>query len=286
MSNEMMEFRITSDLNTLRGQVISANFDEVRQWLDTNLEPYRQLAVTEDSMAQAKSYRATIRKVADRIDACRKEAKAAALAPYMPFEEKCKALTAMCAEAANSIDEQVKAIEGADREAKMAELKAYFEENATEVSDYLKWEDIINPSWGNKGYALSTAKQDIAEAISNAAGDIAAIREFGDLDVAYLLQVYAETHSLGAVMQKQSALNAERKRESMRKLEELRQKEMEDAVRAEDEFPEEEVKTPVEPFFPQDDTLVTVAFKVICTKEQLKALGQYMRDNGIRYGRP
>ena len=75
-----MEFRITSDLNAVRNQIIDANFAECQAWLEENLAPYRGMVVTEEAIGAAKKYRANIRSLAGRIDEYRKMAKAAALA--------------------------------------------------------------------------------------------------------------------------------------------------------------------------------------------------------------
>ena len=70
-----MDFKITTDLATLRDQQIEANFTEVAAWLDAELKPYIGLVVTEDAIPTAKAYRASLRKVRERIDDYRKEAK-------------------------------------------------------------------------------------------------------------------------------------------------------------------------------------------------------------------
>lgn len=285
MSGEMTEFRITSDLSALRGQVIEANFAEVREWLDTNLAPYRDMAVTQDTISTAKAYRASIRKVRDRIDESRKEAKAAALAAYNAFETKCKELTGLCDEAANAIDTQVKAIEQAERDAKLAEIRAAYDELAVgEMADYCPWGRVYNPKWENKGITAEAAVQEIAHAMADTVNDLNTVRQMGGDDTTYLLDVYKQTHDLSAVVRKASELKTMREREAARK----REAEEADA-RAKERFEQAAATAhaPVveAPADPKDEPLVTVSFKVTCTKSQLTALGQYMKANGIKYGR-
>jgi gas vesicle protein len=277
MSSEMTEFRITSDLSALRGQVIEANFAEVREWLDTNLAPYREMAVTPDTMSTAKQYRANIRKVRDRIDESRKEAKNAALAAYSAFESKCKELTGLCDDAANAIDSQVKELEEAEKQEKIQSLRnVYLELADDEIESYCPWGCINNPKWANKGYSADAAAEEIRTAIENTRDDIATIRSMGGDDTHYLLDVYRQTRNISAVVRKASELKTMRQREEARAKEEAER--MEHAAQA--------AHAPViEETPPAQEKLFTVSFKVTCTKEQLSALGEYMKRNGIKYGR-
>ncbi len=291
MSGEMTEFRITSDLAAIRQQVITANFEEVRSWLDENLEPYRNLAVTADGISTAKAYRANIRKVRDRIDGCRKEAKAAALAAYAPFEERCKELTGLCEEAANALDVQIKDFEQREAEAKIARIHEEYDNLADEeIREYLPWGCVNNPKWGNKGYSFDDAVDEIAAAIQRVKNDIIAIRENGGEDTAYLLDFYKQHRDLSATIRKASELMTMRKREEQREREEAerraaREREAIAETKNEIEVEDHAVAIPPKPEAVAQSELVTIDFRVTCTKKQLTALGEYMKENGIKYGR-
>lgn len=293
MSGAMTEFKITSDLSSLRQQVIEANFEEVRGWLEENLAPYRDMAVTPDGLAAAKAYRASIRKVKDRIEQSRKEAKAAALEAYSAFEVKCKELTGLCDEAANNIDAQVKAFEDAEKREKIAALRADYDSHITEeLKAFCPWERVLNPKWENKGYSIDLAKEEIYEQITGTERDLSAIREMGGEDTPYLLDVYKQTHDLSAVVRKASDLQTMREREAARKLEAEAQKSstVMDAVKVAAASRVAEIirnsgNAQAAPEEPKQEPLVTVDFRVQCTKSQLAALGQYMKQNGIKYGR-
>lgn len=317
MSEAMTEFRITSDLSALRGQVIEANFEEVHAWLDENLAPYREMAVTPDTVATAKTYRASIRKVKDRIDQSRKEAKAAALSAYNEFEAKCKALTGLCDEAANAIDGQVKALEEADAKKKLDALRAEYDaQTDDEIEHYLPWGIVNNPKWANKTYSFDQASAEIAEAIEGTRNDLETIRSMGGDDTPYLLDVYRQTRNLSAVIRKASELKTMRQREEQRAREEAERRAAQEkerlslsqavtvaaAERVAEIIAGERIATgaerprnddaedgPPRASAPTEDggdvcePTVSVAFRVVCTKQQLMALGQYMKENGIYY---
>jgi len=213
----MIEFRITSDLQELRKQSISANFDETKAWLPENLEPLRTMAVTPESMSQCKQYRASIRKVRDRIDESRKLAKAAAMEAYSDFEAKCKELTALCDEAANALDVQIKAMENAVKEEKRLRLMDYFAKTVGDMAEWITFDDCFNPKWLNATYAESTAQADMCAAIDRCRADLNAIRALGSEFETELLAEYRTTRNIGAVLMKNNTLTQLKAEEDERK---------------------------------------------------------------------
>lgn len=284
-----MDFEITTNLDTIRNQAISANFAAVDAWLTEELKPYNSMAVTEDMIPTAKTYRANLRKVKDRIEAFRKEAKNAALAPYNKFEADCKILTGKIDAAVENIDSQVKEHERREAEAKLAEIKAVYDsDEREEARAYCPWERILNPKWANKGYNIDDAKEEVAAALFYTANDLESIRDMGGDNTPYLLDVYKTTHDLNTVIRKSIEIQAAKEREGRLKQEEAERRE---TLRreAEERRAADEEKPKIEPQITSASAttgnLVTVDFRVVCTNEQLANLGKYMRDNGIKYGR-
>lgn len=213
----MIEFRITSDLQELRKQSISANFDETKAWLTENLEPLRTMAVTPESMSQSKQYRAAIRRVRDRIDESRKLAKAAAMEAYSDFEAKCKELTALCDEAANALDVQIKAMENAVKEEKRLRLMDYFAKTVGDMAEWITFDACFNPKWLNATYAENTAQADMCAAIDRCRADLNAIRALGSEFETELLAEYRTSRNIGTVLMKNSTLTRLKAEENERK---------------------------------------------------------------------
>ena len=281
MAHEMTEFKITSDLSAVKQQIISANFDEVKAWLQENLAPYVDMVVQEDDIPAAKTYRANIRKVRDRIDECRKEAKNAALAPYIDFENKSKVLTSLCDSAAGALDIQIKGFEEKEADAKIAALKAFYDESMMKqtplVLDCLPWERVNNPKWRNKTFSADAAQKEIADAIEHTVTDIYAIGEMGARDPAYLLDYYKQTHDLAKVLAKATEL------EHIRNIEQTPQPTKSyaddglDAVRYAEAAKEEAEKL--------GDAIRQMDFRVWASDSQLRELAAFLRAKGIKYGR-
>ena len=211
------EFRITTDLAPLRQFQIEANFEETKAWLTENLEPLRTMAVTPESMSQCKQYRASIRKVSARIDESRKMAKAAAQEAYSSFETKCRELTALCEEAANALDVQIKAMEEAAKQEKKDRLAAYFAQVVGDMAEWLTFDDCFNLKWLNATYTESTAQMDICAAIDRCRADLNAIRALHSEFETTLLDEYTRTRNISAVLVKNETLTRMKAAEEERK---------------------------------------------------------------------
>lgn len=309
----MIEFCITSDLQELRKQSISANFDETKAWLTENLEPLRTMAVTPESTAQAKQYRAAVRKIRDRIDESRKMAKAAALEAYSGFETKCRELTALCEEAAGALDVQIKAMEEAAKQEKKDRLATYFAQVVGDMTEWLTFDDCFNPKWLNATYTESTAQMDICAAIDRCRADLNAIRALHSEFETTLLDEYTRTRNISAVLVKNEtlgrmkAVEEERKRKEAEAaakyaaaLEETKRVADETMRQAEQKASETgrsvvetlgELSKPVNELVDEDghempaaqDPEYKVDFRVFGTARQLDGLKAYMQKNGIRF---
>jgi PHD/YefM family antitoxin component YafN of YafNO toxin-antitoxin module len=281
-----IEFQVSQDaLAVVKNTVIEANFAECEAALTEMMEPYKTMVVTEDGIAAAKNDRASIRKVAGRIDEMRKTVKKAYSEPLKAFEDKCKALIGICDEGSANLDGQIKAFEERERAEKIDILHQFYLENTDEDERaFCPWEWVAKKEWGNKTYSIDAAEEEILDAVCKMRSDLNVVREYGEGDTPYLLDIYKQTHELSAVVRKASELKTMREREAARKLEAE-----EAAARAKERF-EQTTTTAHTPVVeshddPQDEPLVTVSFKVTCTKAQLTALGDYMKRNGIKYGR-
>lgn len=309
----MIEFRITSDLQELRKQAIEANFEETKVWLTENLEPLRTMAVTPESTAQAKQYRAAVRKIRDRIDESRKMAKAAALEAYSSFETKCRELTALCEEAANALDVQIKAMEEAAKQEKKNRLAEYFAQVVGDMAEWLTFDNCFNPKWLNATYAESTAQMDINAAIDRCRADLNAIRALHSEFETTLLDEYTRTRNISAVLVKNETLGRMKAAEEERKRKEAEaaakyEAALEESKRVADETMRQaeqkasetgrsvvetlgELSKPVNDLVDEDghempavqDPEYKVDFRVFGTARQLDGLKAYMQKNGIRF---
>ena len=203
-----MEFTVTTDLSKLQPQVIEANFEETRKWLENALAPFSAMVVSENEIADAKKKRAEINKVKTALDEKRKSVKRQWVAPYLTWEKKVNELIALCDTAANNIDEQVKGFENSAKEQKKAELESFFKENASsaDVDFYITFEQIFNPKWLNSTVKIETAKEEIDKIIQETVDDLVTIADLESDFAEELFLVYKETHDIKKVLAKNKAL--------------------------------------------------------------------------------
>lgn len=290
-------FEVRQDaLDLVRRADIQANFDECKAALTEMMQPYKTLIVSEDTLPQAKADRARIRKVAARIDEARKEVKRIYTEPLAIFEGKCKELTAICSEADQNIDKQVKEFDQKRKDAKVEELRAYFFEHVGDAADYLSFPQIFNSRWENATYAIEAAKADIMREITSCVSAVNAIRTLHSPFETTLLDLYRQHHDLAECMNKHEQLTALREMEEKRRAQMEAQRAAAAAQRAAQppmptnepepapqiDVPEEETP-PVEPEVAEP--IYVVDFRVYVTKAQGMALKAFFKENGIKFGR-
>lgn len=298
-------------LDVVRNTSIDANFAECEAALNEMLAPYKSMIVTDDAIAVAKADRARIRKVASRIDDARKEVKRVYSEPLKAFEEKCKRLTAICAEADTNLDGQIKGFEEKRKAEKIDGLRQYFHENVGEASDYIHFDAIYNKRWENVTYPEEQAHIDIQKEIAGCISAVNAIRSLHSPFETALLDYYRQTRDLAAVLAKNEqyiraqeieerrkadaaarAAQEEAERQARAEAERQRQEEMAEKMRAARDAlaaAQEPVQKPAEEEpaapEPEEEPTYTLDFRVMATKAQLAMLKDFLVSNGIKYGR-
>ncbi len=194
-----MEFQIITDLSALP-QTIDFNFEAMKAELDTKLEHYRNLVVTEDSIKGAKEDRAALNKLSAAIDARRKEIKAQCLAPYSDFEVKCKELTGMIGQASRSIDQQVKAFEEQEKQEKRQAIEAVYPELAGKLSQFIPFSKLMDQKWLNKTVSVNSAITALSGRVDSIRRDIDTICNMHLTHEVPVLARYYETLDLSAAM--------------------------------------------------------------------------------------
>ena len=194
-------------LETVNGLQISANFEEMKVALTELVEPYKNMVVSEEDVASAKTDRAKIRKLITNIDDRRKMVKKIYTAPLVAFEDKCKELTAICAEGATNLDDQIKEYEGKAKREKMQKLTEYFDSH-NEYPQYISIENVANPKWVNVTYPFETAQLEIDNALLRVKEEVSAIKGLNSKYEDRLFEVYAQTHNITAVLKQKAEFEA------------------------------------------------------------------------------
>lgn len=298
-------------LDLVRNTPIEANFEEMKAALTELTAPYKNMVVTEDGIANAKADRAKIRKAEVGIDEYRKRIKKLYTEPLNTFEAKCKELTAICKESSDNLDMQIKQFDEKKRQAKLDALKTYYDQHEKKYPDYMSYERVFNPRWGNATYKLEDAKEEISAYINSVDVNVAYVRSLNDEFEPFMLDGLKQGKTINEVMgdtlrlrqqkeyqeKKQREAEERAKREAeiqARAIEQLKAqqeadrqkyapvpdvdngKEIRHAVVEPDVIKPQEGKVDVE--------MHTVRIWVQGTKEQLAELSDLMKLAGVTYG--
>lgn len=264
-----------TDVASVAPRELLFNYDELKAELAVRLSEYQGLAVTPETMPDARKARAMLNRLCDTLDDYRISVKKQIMRQYdEDFAPKVNELKEMAKEASYNIAVQIKAIESEERQEKLARLEAHYREipDCDEAREYLTWERVQNHRWGNRTFPEDEAKTEIELALARVKTDLEAIRGIGR-NTPFLLVCYRENGcDLTATMKKarelQEAEEAENRRRSVE-------------AGVDDGLKQAAANRPAQD---AEDTLYYMDFRVHATDAQLQMLRRFLRANGIEYG--
>lgn len=248
----------------------------------------------------AKSDRAELNKLKTAIETERKRIKKMCMDPYTAFEGQVKEVLKPLDEAIASIDRQLKEADELYKEEKAKEIQRIFE--AQGFQDFVTLEMIWNEKWLNKTYSLQQIKSDMDGRMYSIGRDVLAISKLEEYKFE-AKDYYKRTLDLSGALQeaqrlvdiqrrKEAAAAAEVERKRREEEERLKREELENLHAKEIARKAQEVKPEVSSSpaaagsdaEPQEE-IYQVDFRVWGTKEQMGLLAQFLKDNGIKYGK-
>lgn len=249
------------------------NYEELMAFARESIAPYEGMLVTEDQVGAAKDIVARMRKVAKAASDLRIRTEREHAAKIALTVKQLKDIATTFTDAAGKIDDQVKTITNAQKQAKREELIAYFQSIVGEAEPYVEFTDIEDEKWMNATVKVETAKLQIAEAVASFKE---AVRTLEGLDCdpaikASVLREFKRSKSLTSAIQLKEALEkatAEQKRKQ--------EAAQETTKTLTPEPPKEE---------PQSEELWEITFVVSGTKQQFMALKEFLIQNGMKYRR-
>ncbi len=285
----MTQFEIIMRTDTPELPAEIGNFTEVKAAITEALQQYdTDTIVTAESVKDAEKTRAHLRKVKDQIETYRKDAKAAYLEKFNRLEAQCKELSGLIEKPIAAIDGKIKDYENAETEKKWRELEVFFA--GIGAPAWLSLADVVNPKWKNKTAALDKLRQEISSAVCQAEDDYTELQNLYGASPLWTAiserfmrcKDKSQTLVYAAQLERQQAEEQKRAEEIQRQREAA-----EKAICAED-VPQA-VTVPNEPqnatqrTTSADTPMISGTFRVTGTKEQIKALAAFLKQNGIRF---
>lgn len=270
------------------------NLAALKAELTPKLEKYNNLVVTADSIKAAKADKAALNKLRAAIEDQRKAIKRQYLEPYNILESQCKEVVALIDAPIQAIDKQIKAFDEIEEQEKYTELQEAFVN--LDPPDWIELADVLNPKWKNKTAKTDALISEIEQAVKELTSGLEKVKAtYGEEPfLLSVLEFYKEHKDFSKTAVYAAQLNTAYKREQEAKLK--AQKLAEEAAQRESFQNEPQQPAPVsnesiqvEPQKEQEtqsekpQKLFKGKFEVEGTAEQIKALGQYMKTNNIKF---
>ena len=263
---------------------ITWNYLEVKQWVEDGLQAYKGRVYGNDMITEAKKDRANLNKLAQAIDAKRREMKALYLSPYEQFEAEAKELVNMIKTVSAEIDAQVKAYEDFRKQEKQQFIvEQIYKPLIGNLAELVPYERLHNPKWLNVTTSVNEVSDELARMVEKIESGLKAVDKLNlEADVAERVKsVFLQNFDLAAAIAEKERIEAERER--LARYQVAQQAQVAEATPQAistppvEEQPTQSTQCPV-----AEEKLLTVAFRICVTKAQLDGLGAYMRANGIK----
>lgn len=271
---------------------LTTNAKQIRDMVKNALPMYDISNYNDDNIEQAKKDKAALNKAAKSMNAKRLEFEKEFMKPFSEFKEVVSETVQLISECSLKIDNVVKQNEQAYKDTKKAAIIDYFEANNANLVDFNK---IFKEAWLNKTVKEKNVFTDIDNILAGIESDIQTIESMPE-DADVLRTYYLDTLNINNTIQYGSRLKEQRERaktaeEARKKAEEERLK-MQEERKAQAENQKQPTSTDLFPGCreaglnedPQQEVeILTRAFKVTTTRENIIALGDFMNERGIDF---
>lgn len=274
---------------------IQWNYEEVKAWVASRVEEYKNIAYTEDAVKNMKQDRAELNKAKTAIENERKRIKKLCMEPYERFERQVKEVTGLIDEPIGLIDGQLKDIEDKRKQQKQKDIEELFK--TIGFQDFIVLERIMDPKWLNATVSLGKIEEQMKNILFKVGTEVATISSLPEFNFEALEiykrtldlnQAIAEGQRLAEIQKKKQQYEEEQKRIAAEKARQEAEQKM--AVKhvvgtmAVENVPVVEENVETEEKTTQAD-LIQMDFRVWATREQLLGLREYLIGHQIKFGK-
>lgn len=196
------------------------NEAEVQQNLTEMLATYTGRVYTPDTIKDAKADRAAVNKLDKQLSDAARSAKAFYMKPLEEFLQSAKQMQGQCKAVSGAIDQQVKAVEEAERQDKQDALRAVYADCIGELRELIPFDRLLVPQWLNKTYDLAKASRELRKSVETRREELRLIRENCGEDTEACTTEYLRELNLNAALvehsRRQNARDAQRRAEAER----------------------------------------------------------------------
>ena len=283
------------DLKVIRQEqpVIEINFEEIKTNLKESVQEYSSLVVTDDTLPICKTKQKELAGIRIKIDNYRKEVKKAMSKPIDEFEAKCKQLISLVEEAEKPLKEGIQVFDDKKREEKrqiaLNIIQAAIEHHG--LKPKYSSQLTVSDKYTNLGAKASEVREDVEQRVFILLGE-----QKKEEEMLEIIQDTIDNVNKGIKAQlsmadfqrlidrgispKDIIAEVNSRGEAIRKAENPPPSEPVVEVVVEIVAPTPE---PVAEATKEPETLFAVELRVTGTKQQIRALGDYMKANNYTY---
>ena len=152
---------------------------QIRSIVKEKMKVYECITYAEDDIKEAKADRAMINKSSKALNDTRVELEKIYMQPFNKFKDTCDMLDTT----SNNIDLQIKKFEQEEKDAKMKQIRDYFDEH----NEYLiNFDRCFKSNWLNKNKGIAIVRAEINELFELVASDFEKLKEHFEGEPCYM----------------------------------------------------------------------------------------------------
>lgn len=272
--NKEMEMKVTE---YQLPEKISFNFDELKAELTEKVSMYETMVYTDENIKDAKADRANLNKLKKALNDERIRREKEYMVPFNEFKAQINEIISIIDKPVAVIDKQVKAFEEQQKQDKLDAITNFF--NSTLHPEWLHFSQILDEKWLNASTSMKSVQDAIdarLEQITNDLSTLANLPEFGFEATEVYKRSLNMNNAISEAQRMSQIAKAKAEAEAKKAAEQIATQ-TDEAVF--NNAPDISAQIPEQPEEPKQ----WVKFQAYMTVDQAKALGQYMKANGIEY---
>lgn len=262
---------------------LTTNAMQIKSFIESILPNYDVANYNESNIDKAKKDKAILNKASKALNSKRVELEKEFMNPFSSFKGIISDTINLINKCSSKIDTVVKESEKSYKDNKRKSIQILFDSKKFTL---VSLDKIFNEKWLNKTIKEKDINADLDEKIAKINDDIVTLEAIGE-DVELLKSLYLDTLNINSTIQYANTLKQNRERASAAEAEKARR----EAVKQEQAAPIPQVnittqqapEIPVSQSVSQQPTLLTRAFRVTGTREDIIALGDFMNNRGLKF---
>nr|DAM44104.1 MAG TPA: Protein of unknown function (DUF1351) [Caudoviricetes sp.] len=261
---------------------ITFNYEELRAELLSKVSVYETMVYTEDQVKEAKADRAALNRLKKALNDERIRQEKDYMQPFNTFKAQVGELVKIIDKSVSVVDKQVKEFEEQQKAEKLKAIEEYWHSVLADnkVPETVSFKQILDDKWLNASVSMKSIQGAIDGKLEQMAKDLAVIADLPSysfearecyMDTLDLAKAVSEAHRLQEQAEKRAAWEAEQQK---RKEEAAAAPIKSTQVTANINDPDDIENCPVRQW---------IGFQALLSADEARALGAWLRGNGIKY---